>query len=66
MESLVRYKRLLLQNHTSILEEKERSELREECLRLLSQLKEYDPQRRRRYDELGMFLSRPALVTDAD
>lgn len=67
MESLVRYKRLLLKNHASTLEEDGRRALEQHCLRLLGQLREYDPQRRRRYDDLGASIAifRPlARMTD--
>lgn len=52
MESLVHYKSLLLKLHAK--ENGERSALKEDCAGLLKELKEVDPFRRARYEELGM------------
>jgi hypothetical protein len=48
MESLVRYKQQLLKLTP------ERTQLAGECRTLLEALKNIDPMRRRRYEELGM------------
>ncbi|KAJ7470311.1 rab-protein geranylgeranyltransferase [Mycena latifolia] len=48
MESLVHYKRLLLQKHSSSLD----AEVANDCRRLLNRLRELDPARRRRYEEI--------------
>ncbi|KAJ7168174.1 hypothetical protein C8R43DRAFT_983299 [Mycena crocata] len=48
MESLVHYKRLLLQKHPSSFNE----ELTNDCRRLLSELRVLDPARRRRYEDI--------------
>ncbi|KAI0797855.1 rab-protein geranylgeranyltransferase [Abortiporus biennis] len=53
MESLVRYKRMLLKNHGGSLSLDEKQRLHEECSSLLTQLQEVDPQRRRRYQEIA-------------
>ena len=52
MESLVCYKQLLLRRHAQQLGTA-RESLTHECLRLLSDLQEIDPSRRRRYEDLG-------------
>ncbi|KAJ6606532.1 hypothetical protein DFH09DRAFT_1299764 [Mycena vulgaris] len=48
MESLVHYKRLLLQKHSSALD----AGIVNDCRRLLSQLQMLDPARRRRYEDI--------------
>lgn len=50
MESLVHYKRLLIRNHASAADS---SALTRECISLLKKLREVDPGRRARYDEIG-------------
>lgn len=50
MESIVHYKTILLRLHASPTEQES---LKRECAELLGQLKEVDPARRRRYEELG-------------
>jgi len=49
MESLVHYKRLLLQRHSSALDV---ASVQSDCRRLLSELRVLDPARRRRYEEI--------------
>ncbi|KAJ6618337.1 rab-protein geranylgeranyltransferase [Mycena sp. CBHHK59/15] len=49
MESLVHYKRLLLQKHSSSLDT---ARVLIDCRHLLGQLRELDPARRRRYEEI--------------
>ena len=53
MESLVHYKSLLLKQHAT--QNDEREALKEECARLLEELKGVDSFRKARYEELGMF-----------
>ncbi|KAH9854091.1 rab-protein geranylgeranyltransferase [Lenzites betulinus] len=55
MESLVFYKRLLLRRYGDHMPDERRQELGSECLELLAKLQEIDPDRRRRYDDLGAF-----------
>ncbi|KAF5391749.1 hypothetical protein D9757_001752 [Collybiopsis confluens] len=50
MESLVHYKRLLLQNYATIVDT---SVLRRDCIQLLKQLRDVDPSRQARYHEIG-------------
>jgi hypothetical protein len=57
MDTLVHYKRLLLALKP------ERKELVDECAKLLEQLKNIDPMRRRRYEEMGKQLSHPMRHT---
>jgi geranylgeranyl transferase type-2 subunit alpha len=52
MESLLHYKRLLLQNHI----EGSNPEISTECQTLLKQLEEIDPLRRQRYHDLSWYL----------
>lgn len=52
MESLVRYKRILLDRHCREGVE-DRKKLSNECLQLLGKLREIDPPRSRRYEELA-------------
>ena len=47
------YKQLLLRRHAQQLNGTARESLIQECLRLLSDLQEIDPSRRRRYEDLG-------------
>ncbi|ESK88315.1 rab-protein geranylgeranyltransferase [Moniliophthora roreri MCA 2997] len=49
MDSLVHYKRLLVQADSSV----DKEALISECVRLLGELRTVDPGRRRRYDEIG-------------
>ncbi|CAL1704304.1 unnamed protein product [Somion occarium] len=51
MESLVRYKRLLIEKHAENLGDKKA--LVDSCLELLAKLRDIDPPRRRRYDEIA-------------
>ncbi|GJE86946.1 rab-protein geranylgeranyltransferase [Phanerochaete sordida] len=53
MESLVHYKRLLLQKHGDALTSEERASLVEDCAKLLGELQTLDPARRQRYKELS-------------
>ncbi|KAI0047957.1 rab-protein geranylgeranyltransferase [Auriscalpium vulgare] len=53
MESLVRYKQMLLQNHSSTLGNSEAQNLVRQCLDLLRKLEELDPARRQRYQDLA-------------
>lgn len=55
MESLVHYKQLLLRNHLTSIGEEGSQVLVKECLELLDQLESIDPQRRRRYQQLGEY-----------
>lgn len=55
MESLVHYKQLLLRNHSTSIGEGGSQVLVKECLQLLAQLESIDPQRRRRYQQLGEY-----------
>lgn len=55
MESLVHYKQLLLRNHSTSIGEEGSQMLVKECLELLDQLERIDPQRRRRYQQLGKY-----------
>ncbi|KAJ7090253.1 rab-protein geranylgeranyltransferase [Mycena belliarum] len=48
MESLVHYKRLLLQRHSSLVD----AEVANDCRRLLDELRGLDPARRRRYEDI--------------
>lgn len=50
MESMVHYKRLLLRNHSSA---STSEALVDDCVRLLGSLRDLDPGRARRYDEIG-------------
>jgi len=52
LESLVYYKTLLMDLHTSQEATEERAVLTEQCLEILRKLEGIDPQRRRRYQEL--------------
>ena len=56
MESLVHYKKLILQKHVRSVDTESQGALREECRDLLEKLQTIDPNRRQRYVELGMFL----------
>ncbi|KIK63666.1 hypothetical protein GYMLUDRAFT_40746 [Collybiopsis luxurians FD-317 M1] len=51
MESLVHYKRLLLRNHASTVDH---FLLTQECIHLLTQLREVDPSRKARYQEIEL------------
>ena len=53
MESIVYYKKLLLQKHATTLGSSGQSDLRKGCLALLVTLQTIDPMRRQRYVELG-------------
>lgn len=55
LESLVYYKTLLMDLHTSQEATEERAVLAEQCLEMLRKLEGIDPQRRRRYQELREF-----------
>ena len=52
MDSLVFYKRLLLRQHGSDLNNDERAQLEKECRDLLNDLQNVDPDRRQRYLDL--------------
>ncbi|TCD61418.1 Rab geranylgeranyltransferase [Steccherinum ochraceum] len=49
MESIVRYKKLILRNHASSLSAEEQEKLRSDCSSLLVTLEDIDPLRRQRY-----------------
>ena len=55
METLVYYKQLLVQKHSASLPQTEADRLVGQCLDLLRQLEDIDPQRRQRYQDLGEF-----------
>ncbi|KAI0080616.1 rab-protein geranylgeranyltransferase [Panus rudis PR-1116 ss-1] len=60
MEALVRYKRMLLDKHSAAIEGKDGlQKLTDECLDLLGKLRDIDPPRKRRYEELDEH-SRPS------
>ncbi len=58
MDSLVFYKRLVLRQHGSSLDEEERARLEKECADLLNDLQNVDPDRRQRYLDLCESLSK--------
>ena len=53
MESLVRYKRLLVAQHAETVGKEAVQSLVDSCLELLEKLRAIDPPRRRRYEEIG-------------
>ncbi|EKM55625.1 uncharacterized protein PHACADRAFT_256366 [Phanerochaete carnosa HHB-10118-sp] len=58
MESLVHYKRLLLQKHTTSFQPGEQVNLVESCIGLLQELGALDPARRQRYKESSEHITR--------
>ncbi|KAI0703600.1 rab-protein geranylgeranyltransferase, partial [Cytidiella melzeri] len=54
MESIVHYKRLLLQKHATLLRAEDRESIKRSCLDMLNQLQNIDSARKNRYTELGM------------
>ncbi|KAJ7143831.1 hypothetical protein C8R44DRAFT_724852 [Mycena epipterygia] len=52
MESLLHYKRLRLRQHPSSLD----ASIENDCRDLLGKLRVFDPARRRRYEDIGMFM----------
>ncbi|CCM02932.1 uncharacterized protein FIBRA_05047 [Fibroporia radiculosa] len=58
MESLVFYKQLTLQNHTSRLNDAQRQQIIQSCLVLLAVLQDIDPMRKQRYKDLTEGINR--------
>jgi hypothetical protein len=60
MESIVHYKRLLVQKYPGDVDVKQ---LRGDCEHLLRELQEKDPERKQRYKGLGKYLSSLSFLT---
>lgn len=53
MESIVRYKKLIIKRHADVLSDKERAQLRADCSDLLAKLEDIDSLRRHRYQQIS-------------